>query len=78
MPAFSDKLDDKQVATLVNYLFRTYGDPKVQTTPERVKALRQGGEPSPLLAIAKGGMIIVALLVLIFGWIVLRSRRKRR
>jgi len=78
MPAFSDKLDDKQVATLVNYLFTTYGDPKVQTTPERVKALRQGGEPSPLLAIAKGGMIIVALLVLIFGWIVLRSRRKRR
>ena len=78
MPAFSDKLDDKQVATLVNYLFTTYGDPKVQTTPERVKALRQGGEPSPLLAVAKGGMIVVALLVLIFGWIVLRSRRKRR
>ncbi|KQN46765.1 cytochrome C [Serratia sp. Leaf50] len=78
MPAFSDKLDDKQVATLVNYLFTTYGDPKVQTTPERVKALRQGGEPSPLLAIAKGGMIVVALLVLIFGWIILRSRRKRR
>jgi len=78
MPAFSDKLDDEQVATLVNYLFTTYGDPKVQTTPERVKALRQGGEPSPLLAIAKGGMIVVALLVLIFGWIILRSRRKRR
>ncbi|MCC3721489.1 cytochrome c [Rouxiella badensis] len=78
MPAFSDKLDDKQVATLVNYLFTTYGDPKVQTTPERVKALRQGGEPSPLLAIAKGGMIVLALLVLIFGWIVLRSRRKGR
>ncbi len=78
MPAFSDKLDDKQVATLVNYLFTTYGDPKVQTTPERVKALRQGGEPSPLLSIAKGGMVVVALLVLILGWIVLRSRRKRR
>ena len=78
MPAFNDKLDDQQVATLVNYLFTTYGDPKVQTTPARVKALRQGGEPSPLLAIAKGGMIFAAMLVLIIGWTVFRSRRKRR
>jgi mono/diheme cytochrome c family protein len=78
MPAFSDKLDDQQVATLVNYLFKTYGDPEIQTTPDRVKALRQGGEPSPLLAIAKGGMLAMALLALIIGWIVFRSRRKRR
>jgi len=78
MPAFSKTLNDQQVATLVNYLFTTYGDPKVQTTPERVKTLRQGGEPSPLLAIAKGGMILGGVLVLIFGGIVFRSRRKRR
>lgn len=78
MPAFADRLNDQQAATLVNYLFTTYGNPKVQTTPERVKALRQGGDPSPLLAIAKGGMIAVVLLLLIIGWLVVRSRRKRR
>ncbi len=78
MPAFGDKLNDQQAAALVNYLFTTYGDPKVQTTPERVKTLRQGGEPSPLLAIAKGGMIAVVLLVLIIVWLVGRARKKRR
>jgi mono/diheme cytochrome c family protein len=78
MPAFGDKLNDQQAAALVNYLFTTYGDPKVQTTPERVKTLRQGGEPSPLLAIVKGGMIAVVLLVLIIVWLVGRARRKRR
>lgn len=78
MPAFNDKLNDQQVSTLVNYLFTTYGNPDVQTTSERVKALRQGGDPSPLLAIAKGGMIAVALLVLILGGIVFSMRRKRR
>lgn len=78
MPAFGDKLSDQQAAALVNYLFTTYGDPKVQTTPERVKTLRQGGEPSPLLAIAKGGMIAVVLLMLIIVWLVGRARRKRR
>lgn len=78
MPAFNDKLDDQQIATLVNYLFTTYGDPKVQTTPARVKALRQGGEPSPLLVLAKAGPIIVVLLVLIIGLMVLKLRRKRK
>lgn len=80
MPAFSDKLDDRQMATLVNYLFKTYGDAGVQTTPERVKALREGGEASPLIALAKEGMLagIIILVLLVIGGGVIIQRKKSR
>lgn len=79
MPSFSNKMNDEQVATLVNYVFKTFGDAKVQTTPERVKILRQGGEASPLLAIAKGGIIVGAIIVilLVIGVAIILNRRKR-
>lgn len=76
MPSFGDKMNDQQMATLVNYLFRTFGNSEVQTTPERVKALRHGGDPSPLLSIAKGGMIAAGIIIL--AGILLLIRRKRR
>lgn len=80
MPSFSDKMTDQQVSTLVNYLFHTFGDPKVQTTPERVKALRDGGAASPLLTIAKYGMIAAGIVVilLIIVTLFIRGRKKRR
>lgn len=76
MPAFSRQMDDKQVATLVNYLFQNFGNANVQTTPERVKELREGGKPSSLLAVAKGGMVAGAVIVLLA--LLLLMRRKRR
>lgn len=76
MPAFSRQMDDKQVATLVNYLFQNFGDAKVQTTEERVKELRAGGKPSSLLAVAKGGMIAGGVIVLLA--LLLLMRRKQR
>ncbi|WP_369788117.1 c-type cytochrome [Rouxiella sp. WC2420] len=79
MPAFNNTLDSQQVATLTNYLFKTFGDSKVQTTPERVKLLREGGSPSPLIAIAKYGMIAggVIIILLVLGAVIFFSRRKR-
>lgn len=80
MPAFHGKMNDQQVSVLVNYLFKTWGNPAVQTTPERVKSLREGGPPSPLLAIARDGMIAagIVILVMIVAGLVIMSRRKKR
>ena len=80
MPAFRTVMNDQQVATLVNYLFKNDGDAGVRTTPERVNTLRNGGAPSPLLAIAKGGMIalLVVVIVLVIGGGILKSRRRQR
>lgn len=76
MPAFAPLLSDTQVATLSNYLLTQFGNPQPQVSLERVTALRAGGAPSPLLAVARYGMAaggIVVLLLLLWGW-----RRRQR
>lgn len=80
MPSFSSSMNDQQISTLVNYIFSTFGDREVQTSPQRVAVLRAGGAPSPLLSIARGGMIAAVVIVagLIIAGVVRRSRRKKR
>jgi mono/diheme cytochrome c family protein len=41
MPAFGERLDDAQVAELVNYLRVTWGGLPADVTAEQVKALRK-------------------------------------
>lgn len=77
MPAFHSAMNDQQVADLVNYLFKTYGDAGVQTTAERVKELRAGGTPSPLLDLARGGMVAAGVvIILVIAGLIFRRRRK--
>lgn len=81
MPAFQDAMSDTQVATLTNYLFAKLGDAGVQITPARVAQLRAGGAPSPLLALARDGMIAavaVVLLIILAVLFWLQRRRTRR
>lgn len=76
MPAFGHELSDVQVATLGNFLLATYGNPRASVSAAQVATLRSGGEPSSLVALARGGMIaaLVVLLALAAWW----SMRKRR
>ena len=41
MPGFADRLDDAQIAELVNYLRVTWGGLPADITAEQVKALRK-------------------------------------
>lgn len=70
MIGFAKALTDQQIADVTNYLMKDIGNSSVQITPDRVKALRNGGEPSPLLLLARGGMAggAILLLVLLFWW----------
>jgi cytochrome c553 len=81
MPAYS-RLSDRQIATLGTFLVQTYGNPKAEVTVDQVKRLRDETVSSPLLWIARAGLIAAALAVvglLAFGlWRVLRSVRSRR
>jgi mono/diheme cytochrome c family protein len=74
MPAFGRLLSDQQIATLGNYLLKQYGNPDASVTVQQVKTLRQGGEASPLIMIARVGMAVAALIVL--GIVVLLIRRR--
>lgn len=77
MPSFGDRMDDAQVATLVNYLFATFGDAGVQTTPQRVGELRQGGAVSPLILLARIGIAAGAVFLLLLAWVAWLVRRRR-
>ena len=75
MPAFRQTLSDEQIVTLDNYVQKMYGNPDVKVTAQQVSTLRSGGAPSSLIGLARGGMIVglLALLLLFLWW----RRRKQ-
>jgi mono/diheme cytochrome c family protein len=76
MQGFARTLSDQQIATLGNYLQKTYGNPRGEVTPAQVKALRAGGGSSSLRTAAWIGIALFAIILVaaIFAMI----RRKRR
>jgi len=73
MPGFREELDDREVAAITNYVATTFGRSTVVMSPERVAVLRQGGEASPLLLLARVGMGLGVGVVCLLWW-----RRRRR
>ena len=67
MIGFAHTLNDGEIAAVTNYLMQDLGGSKVSISAERVKALRAGGEPSPLLWVARGGMVLVLLGVAVWS-----------
>ncbi len=75
MLGFADEMTDQQIADVTNYVMADIGGSDVQITTERVKTLRAGGETSPLLMLARIGMVAGGIIVvLLLLW--LRRRRK--
>nr|WP_241430691.1 cytochrome c [Tatumella saanichensis] len=84
MPAFGpgsdvQSLNDQQVASLSNYIFKQFGNPQLSVTAADVKTLREGG-PQPFLAryAAAGTVVGGIILLLIIVLIVVRLSRKGR
>ena len=75
MPGFAHELNDAQVAAVTNYVQASFGQ-GATVDAARVKELRQGGAVSPLLLLARGGMVVglLAVLGLLVPW---RRRRKQ-
>lgn len=70
MYAFGQDLDDDEIATLANWLFKQFGRPSTQTTASHVADLRAGKLPTtPLGSIIKAtGVAVIALaLVALLG-----------
>ncbi|KTS26271.1 cytochrome c [Pantoea stewartii] len=70
MLSFAKTLNDTQIADVTNYVMQDIGNSAVRITPELVKALRQGGEPSLLLPLVRGAMVAGVLVVIggLFWW----------
>ena len=75
MPAFRQTLSDEQIVTLGNYVQKMYGNPDVKVTAQQVTTLRNGGAPSSLIGLVRGGIIagVLALLLVFLWW----RRRKQ-
>ena len=78
MPAFGHQLTDQQIATLGNFLVQQYGNPAATVSVEQVRTLRAGGAPSSLLTLARVGMALGVVVVLLILWLIVRARSRRR
>lgn len=76
MPAFGSRLSDEQIATLGNFLVQQYGNPAAKVSIEQVRTLRAGGAPSPLLTLARVGIVVVIVLLLLILVLVRVNRRR--
>lgn len=78
MPGFRTTMSDTQIATLGNYLTEYYGNPEAKVSSAQVKTLRQGGETSILIQLARVGTIVVAAIVILLLLVLLLRRRGRK
>ncbi len=86
MPPFGDQvnavnsLTNTEVASLSNFILKSYGNDKLAVTADDVQSIRQGGPSSPLVTYARIGLgagATVAVLVVLGLIFWLRSNRKR-
>lgn len=78
MPGFRTVMSDQQLATLGSYLTERYGNPAAKVSVDQVETLRNGGKPSNLIDLARIGIAVGALvIVLLLSAGLYRHRRKR-
>jgi mono/diheme cytochrome c family protein len=72
-------LSDHDIVLLGNYLLEHYGRPGIVVTALKVAEVRRGGPSSSLVALARAGVAVAAMaLVLIVLFLLFRSIKRRR
>ncbi|MBA0038586.1 cytochrome c [Pantoea sp. BIGb0393] len=70
---FTDRLTDRQIADVSNYVLKNFGNAELNVTPDQVKTLREGGERPLIARLAQpavwggGAIVVIILLVLLFA-----------
>jgi fructose 5-dehydrogenase cytochrome subunit len=70
-------LSDHDIVLLGNYLLEHYGRPGIAVTAQQVAEVRRGGPSSSLVALARAGVAVAAMAVLIVLFMVFRSIKRR-
>ncbi|MCD2514202.1 c-type cytochrome [Comamonas endophytica] len=70
-------LNNDEVAALSNFLLTSYGNPGVSVTAAQVQTIREGGEKSSLILLARVGMAVAAVILLLLIVLIARKRRNR-
>jgi mono/diheme cytochrome c family protein len=87
MPAFgpaasyTDRLSDRDIADVSNYVLANYGNSAVKVTPADVARIRDGGEKPMIVALAPlavpAAIMVAAIIVAVIVLMMLRRRRSR-
>ncbi|WP_188131568.1 cytochrome c [Mesorhizobium sp. NFR06] len=77
MAAFSDWLDDGQVASLANYVSTRFGNPKLSVTAADVRQMRAGSTTQQTVTLLAGQALVMTSAGLSFGLLLLLARRSR-
>lgn len=68
---FTDRLSDRQIADVSNYVLKNFGNSQLNVTPEQVKTVREGGQRPLIARLAQptvwggGAVVVIILLVLL-------------
>lgn len=78
--AFTDRLSDRDVADVSNYVLTQYGNPALKVTPADVARIRDGGDKPLIVKLAplaaSVGIAAVVIVAALFAWLVARRRPK--
>lgn len=83
MPGFGGKasdanqLSDSDIALLGNYVLQQFGRGDITITTQQVTQVRNGGAPSNLIILARAGILIVLIVMLVALAYLFRKRRYR-
>jgi mono/diheme cytochrome c family protein len=84
MPAFgpdasyTDRLSDRDIADVSNYVLTSYGNPAVKVTPADVMRIRDGGDKPLIVKLAPfaapAGIAALLIIIALIAWLLFRRR----
>jgi mono/diheme cytochrome c family protein len=74
--SFTERLSDKQIADVSNYVLKNFGQAKPDVTADTVASMRAGGPTPTLVLLARFGIPIGIIIVI--GLVLLLVRRSRK
>jgi hypothetical protein len=84
MPAFgpdasyTDRLSDRDIADVSNYVLTSYGNPAVKVTPADVMRIRDGGDKPLIVKLAPfaapAGTAALLIIIALIAWLLFRRR----
>jgi mono/diheme cytochrome c family protein len=74
-PTDANPLSNRDIAVLGNYVLTRYGSATTTITEQQVAEVRRGGPVSPLLMLARGGMVSAVIVFLGIVFVIFKRRK---
>jgi mono/diheme cytochrome c family protein len=75
--AYTERLTDQQIADVTNYVLTHFGQPQQKVTAQHVELARHGGPEATLPKLARIGLPVAAVVLVLIVIAILATRRRR-